>query len=66
MFMPVKNQPTHSVQKPFFFGGAQVPDVLGLPAKSIHGAGTVENMKCEPKKFVPYQKGKPMVVKKYS
>ena len=64
MFMPVYNQQTHAMQKPFFFGGSQVPVVLDLPSKSIHGAGTRENMSCNPVKFVPHLKGKPMLLQK--
>ena len=59
MFVPVKTK-THNQQKPFYFGGSNVPLVLEIPHKSFHGAGTKET-EPKPRRKVPHQKGKEML-----
>lgn len=59
--MPLKMK-TDNQQKPFYFGGSNVPTVLNLKSSSIHGAGTKETPP-KPRKMVPHQKGKEMLQK---
>jgi hypothetical protein len=51
-------------QVPFYFGGSQVPDGLGLPKGSYSGAGILKDKSSKTDGKVFHQKGK-YVVKPY-
>ena len=69
MFVPVKTK-THNQQKPFYFGGSNVPIVLDIQSSSIHGAGTKETPPVPRRPVlhhtlgtIPHQKGKKITLK---
>ena len=62
MFVRLSTQKTHNVQRPFYFGGSDVPLGLDLNPKVFQGTGKKTN-KVGKVGMKLYQKGKKMIKK---